>query len=55
MSVHACVCVCVQVCKDITYLHVDKGGKRTFICAEEGTEAREEHNGLGQWSRGLRS
>lgn len=53
MSVHACVCV--QVCKDITYLHVDKGGKRTFICAEEGTEAR----GRTQWTRtmepGLRS
>lgn len=53
MNVH--VCVCVQVCKNIMCLHVDMCGKRTFICAEEGTEAR----GTTQWNRtrnsGLRS
>lgn len=38
MSIHAYVCV--QVCKDIMCLHVDMGGKRTFICVEEGTRGR---------------
>lgn len=45
MSVHACVCV--HVCKDIKYLHVDMGGKRTFICVQEETEAR----GRTHWTR----
>lgn len=33
---HVYVC---KLCRDMCF-HVDMGGERPFICAEEGTEAR---------------